>query len=327
MDLAYGDCPPDLATRVDLDPALKNTEPEAKARDLTETVEGLLTEAQCMQETAEHMIEHLQANPEAAAAVALTLAELSAILAKLSPGIIVALKAASPAVWALLASPQFLIAAGLTVGVTVVMFGGWKIVKRIINGTEAQVAAPMAFEANQGQAARAQYPQAEGSVDEAVDLEEELSTIESWRRGIPPPEFESADAELMSPSAFRSEFGDDARTIRSARTSKTHKSHKAKSHKGRKEADKDSVVPERKSSKKFMDGVSEVGSHRSHQTSKSKMTVKSAVKSIEDGSKDKENGIDGVLRLKKDNMLKTLFKKKKDREERGHRMESTLVAA
>ncbi|KAJ8121840.1 hypothetical protein ONZ43_g1811 [Nemania bipapillata] len=52
MDLAYGNIPPDLESRVDLDPAYKAVEKEHKAR------------------------KHLQGKPEAAAAVALTLAEL-----------------------------------------------------------------------------------------------------------------------------------------------------------------------------------------------------------------------------------------------------------
>ncbi|RWA13135.1 hypothetical protein EKO27_g1932 [Xylaria grammica] len=357
MNLAYGSIPPDLADRVDLDPAYHTVEKERSAHKLVAKVEDLLVEAQCMHHTATHIIEHLQAKPEAAAAVALTLAELSALLGKMSPSFLGVIKGGSPAIFALLSSPQFLIAAGLTVGVTVVMFGGWKIIKRIKEAKEAEAAArmaPMAFEANPGQPAQqpvphqAQppYPESETSqgFDEALVVEEELSTIETWRRGITPfGEDGSADLELISPEAdraIRSQYGgDDARTersVRTHRTSKTHKSHR--SHRSR--AHDDSDAHERKSRRHSLDeggdDVSESGSHRSHRShrshhshrshdshksektersSRTKRSSKPERLAIEDGSRDKENTIEAVLRPKKDNMLKSLFKKKKKEED------------
>ncbi|KAI1742873.1 hypothetical protein F4680DRAFT_410277 [Xylaria scruposa] len=352
MNLAYGNIPPDLADRVDLDPAYQAAEKENKARNLMGTIENLLVEAQCMHHTATHIIEHLQGKPEAAAAVALTLAELSAILGKMSPSFLAVIKGGSPAIFALLASPQFLIAAGVTVGVTVVMFGGWKIIKRIKEAKEAEALArmpPMAFEAQPAQIAQAPqpveqgqpgyppYPQSETSqgFDEALVVEEELSTIETWRRGIAPfGEDGTADLELISPEAdraIRSQYGgDDARSIRTSRTHKSSKSHKShRSHRTR--AYDDSDIPERKSSRSHYEGddVSESGSHRSHRShrshhshrsektektersSKSKRSTRTDLKAIEDGSQDKGNTIEAVLRPKKENMLKTLFKKKK----------------
>src|SRR5262249_50896919 len=80
MHLAYGPTPPDLADRVDLDPAYQAQQKEQRARNLVQHVEGLLDEAHCVHHTATSIIAHLQKNPEAAAAVALTLAELSALL-------------------------------------------------------------------------------------------------------------------------------------------------------------------------------------------------------------------------------------------------------
>ncbi|KAG6031977.1 hypothetical protein E4U41_007363, partial [Claviceps citrina] len=127
MHLAYGDVPPDLADRVDLDPALAG---EYQAKQLVRRVERLLDEAHCVQHSATAMIKHLQETPDAAAAVALTLAELSSAVANMSPSFIGLLRTGSPAVFALLASPQFLIGTGIAVGLTVVMFGGWKIVQR-----------------------------------------------------------------------------------------------------------------------------------------------------------------------------------------------------
>ncbi|XDG05897.1 hypothetical protein ABKA04_005512 [Annulohypoxylon sp. FPYF3050] len=346
MDLAYGNVPPDLAERVDLDPVHKAAEKERNALSLIEKIEKLLTEAQCLHHTATHIIQHLQGNPDAAAAVALTLAELSALLGKMSPSFLSVLKGGSPAIFALLASPQFLIAAGVTVGVTVVMFGGWKIVKRV-SESEAMAATPMAFPAYQpgpAEAERHHYPESEISAgfDEALvlDVEEELSTIESWRRGIVPfGEDEQADLELISPEADRAmrgqHGGDDARSIRTSRTSRTTKTNKtsktsktSKTHKSRRDSTGDGR------SEKGADNASEAGSHHSHRshrstqshrshrtdrterTARSKLSEKVEIKAIDDGRSDRENSINVVLRPKKDNMLKSLFKKKKDKEDK-----------
>lgn len=75
-----------------------------------------------------------------------------------------ALKGSSPAVFALLASPQFLIAAGVGVGVTIVALGGYKIIKKI--------KAKNALEAE------------EARMDEMVVVPSDLSRIDNWRRGI-----------------------------------------------------------------------------------------------------------------------------------------------
>ncbi|KAI2607882.1 hypothetical protein GGR54DRAFT_619211 [Hypoxylon sp. NC1633] len=355
MNLAYGNVPPDLAERVDLDPAFKAAQKEQKARSLVGKIENLLTEAQCLHHTATHIIQHLQGNPDAAAAVALTLAELSAILGKMSPSFLAVIKGGSPAIFALLASPQFLIAAGVTVGVTVVMFGGWKIIKRIKEAKEAEATtiAPMAFPAHQGPLPeRGQHPYPESEVsagfDEALVLEEELSTIESWRRGIVPfGEDEQADLELISPEAnrvIRSQYGgDDARTERSARTTRTHRTTKTtktnKSHKSQKSRkggaiDGHNAPEDDNKNLKEVDSASETGSHHSHRshrsaqshrshrsdrterTSRSKRSEKVELKAIEEGRNDRDNPIKVVLRPKKDNMLKALFKKKKDREDK-----------
>ncbi|KAF3068377.1 hypothetical protein GL218_08258 [Daldinia childiae] len=358
MNLAYGSLPPDLEERVDLDPVHKNVEKEREAMSVIEKIENLLTEAQCLHHTATHIIQHLQGNPEAAAAVALTLAELSALLGKMSPSFLAVLKGGSPAIFALLASPQFLIAAGVTVGVTVVMFGGWKIVKRIQEANSA-AASPMAFLAHQpapGENNRAPYPESEVSAgfDEALVLEEELSSIEIWRRGIAPfGEDGQADLELISPEAdraIRSQYGgDDARTERSVRTNRTGRTDKtsktskttktSKSHKPPKSRKGDTGehhdVP--KNGSKDVDNASEAGSHRSHRStqshrshqsvqshrsdkterhSKSKRSEKVEVKAIDDSNNDREKSLSVALRPKKDNMLKSLFKKKKDREDK-----------
>lgn len=185
MNLAYGAPPLDLLL------AREQAASPQQAAELKATMsklDTLLLEAHCVQHSATAIIKNLQDNPEAMAAVALTLAELSNILTKMSPAILATLKTSSPAVFALLASPQFLIAGGLALGVTVVMFGGYKIVKKI----QADNAAKK--EANR--------------MEEALvwDPSNEMSSIESWRRGITPVDGDggtSVEGEIITPEAAR----------------------------------------------------------------------------------------------------------------------------
>ena len=184
MNLAYGPVPPELRR------ASTAAEP-AHQQELAATMsklDALLLEAHCLQHSATAIIANLQSNPEAMAAVALTLAELSNILTKMGPGVLTALKGSSPAIFALLASPQFLIAGGVAIGVTVVMFGGFKVIKKI----QANAAANK-------EAMR---------MDEAIAYDgTELSSIDTWRRGIAEAEARSVstsvDGEFITPEAMR----------------------------------------------------------------------------------------------------------------------------
>jgi hypothetical protein len=377
MDLAYGNIPPDLASRVDLDPGYKHaSEPqdpqEAQALTLMDRIEDFLEEAHCVHHTASTMIEHLQRNPEAAAAVALSLAELSTLIGKMSPAFLGFLKGGSPAVFALLASPQFLIGTSIAVGVTVVMFGGWKIVKRIKDSAAARtLEAPLEMRASlpspappmSAAAYRALPPAPAGtsatSYDEALVLRDvvELSSIETWRRGIVPfsDDGESADVELMSREAERAlkeRFDRDldevepcdsvsqvsrARSDRSRRSYRTHRSSASRRHHhSHRDREEDLEIPERKSSagKKDKDGgASEAAtekSHRSHRSSRSrgrhegsavsrssKHTSKTGLKAIEEGDGGDDSGsAAGKPKEKKRDMIKQLFKMKKDKEDR-----------
>jgi hypothetical protein len=176
MDLAYGELPPPL-------PARHHSE-EIEVREKMTKLNVLLEEANCLQYSVTSMIEHLQKNPEALAAVALTLAEVSNLATKMAPGALAAMKGSFPAVIALLASPQFLIAAGVGVGVTVVMLGGYKIIKRIKDKKEIeQETTPL----------------------ELQEIDTDLSRIEMWRRGIADAHDGSAgtsvDGEFITPNA------------------------------------------------------------------------------------------------------------------------------
>jgi len=192
MNLAYGELPMDLMET--------HREPEVQVKTLVGTVKRLLQEADCVGYSVTTIIAHLQKNPEAMAAVALTLAEISNVVAKLSPGALTALKGSAPAVFALLASPQFLIAAGVGVGVTIVMFGGYKIIKKIN--------AKKAVEEEQG-------------VDEMIEVGGELSRIENWRRGISEAAEgsvgTSVEGEFITPMAARSRVDLHAERIRESK--------------------------------------------------------------------------------------------------------------
>ena len=174
MDLAYGPIPPPLPVAAQAD--------DAEFQGLVNKVKALLEEAECLQYSAAATIATLQRNPDAMAAVALTLAEISNIATKVAPGVLASMRVSSPAVFALLASPQFLIAGGLAVGVTIVALGGYKIIKKI----------------------RANAVDDPG-VDEMLEIGD-VSMIDSWRRGIAEAEEQSVgtsvDGEFITPEAF-----------------------------------------------------------------------------------------------------------------------------
>lgn len=240
MDLAYGDVPPPL-------PESKYDDMELKEK--ASKIEMLLDEANALQHTATAIIENLQKNPEALAAVSLTLAEISAIVGKMGPGVLMSLKGSFPAVAALLLSPQFMIAGGVAVGVTIVALGGYKIIKKIQSNNAAEPPAqPMPMRAATAPPAPAAIEDANNELDELQP--QELSRVEKWRRGIADVEAESCgtsvDGEFITPGASRElcDAGvldeDDLKSRRSTRSKRTSasKSHRAKSEKGEKSSSK-----------------------------------------------------------------------------------------
>ncbi|KAL3607438.1 hypothetical protein FPOAC2_02423 [Fusarium poae] len=327
MDLAYGSVPPDLKDRTDLDPQQVD---EKQAMGLVHRVEGLLTEAKCIHHSATHTMAELQKNPDHAAAVALTLAELSKIVKKTSPAFLTLLKSGSPAVFGLLSSPQFLIGTSIAAGVTVICFGGWKIFQRMAEAKAAREA--LGYEGvpmNRPAPMRTQSeysPSEYGGVDEALILDDDLSSIETWMRGIPAGSAtESVDMELITPTAFDS-MGDDfdtksrrsTRTTRTSKTSKTHDSHRSsKSH--RTEGSHRSSRSRRDDDTKSRYTESIADSERSHRSSRSKRTDKTETRSIDSRSSSRRDDASEVtLRPKPSrtntNMLKALFKNKEKKE-------------
>ena len=185
MDLAYGDLPPPLPSKRYDDGELRE-----KASKLT----MLLDEANCLQHSVTTMVENLQKNPDALAAVALTLAEISTMVGKMGPSVLPLLKGSFPAVAALLVSPQFMIAGGVAIGVTIVALGGFKIIKKI--------------QAQKENERMKEQPMASQEPYQLDELEsQELSRIEVWRRGIADVEAGSAgttvDGEFITPGASK----------------------------------------------------------------------------------------------------------------------------
>ena len=176
MDLAYGPIPPPLPPGTQVD--------DTEFKGLVNKVKGLLEEADCLHYSVSATITSLQKNPDAMAAVALTLAEISNVATKMAPGVLASVKGSAPAVFALLASPQFLIAGGVAVGVTIVALGGYKIIKNI----------------------RAKNAMDDPGMDEMLEIGGNISMIDDWRRGIAEVEEQSVgtsvDGEFITPEAF-----------------------------------------------------------------------------------------------------------------------------
>ena len=227
MDLAYGELPPPLPE--------SRREDQLELKEKMSYLQRLLDEGNCMQHSVTAIIDNLQKNPDALAAVALTLAEISNIAAKMAPGALTAMKGSFPAIMALLASPQFAIAAGVGVGVTIIAFGGYKIIKKIkANKSEEKL-----IEA--GVPGEAALGPVEGPLEEEDQLRE-ISRIEMWRRGIADEQINSlgtsVDGEFITPVATRTLIEDGKLTeadlkplgdTRSMRSGKSRKSRKAKS--------------------------------------------------------------------------------------------------
>lgn len=251
MNLAYGEFHPSSIERLEPPPG-----PDGELDGLVGKVRTLLVEADCAHHTASATIAHLQKNPDAMAAVALTLAEISNLVKKLAPTALLALKTSAPAVFALLASPQFMIAAGVGIGVTIVMFGGYKIIKQITAAKEANVPQPL-----QPQPEQVTHQPLE--MDEMLEIDAKLSHIEMWRRGVAESEAESCGtsvdgefitptaaamsglhlplrvAELREPGDADSSYTRHSKTSRGSRRSKSSKTSKSEDDKEKKKKHKE----------------------------------------------------------------------------------------
>ncbi|KAI4226357.1 MAG: hypothetical protein LQ349_006889 [Xanthoria aureola] len=260
MDLAYGELPPAL----DLVP---QAEEEAELKGLVNRVKMVLEEAECLQYSATAIIASLQKNPDAMAAVALTLAEISNVVSKMAPGALVALKGSAPAVFALLVSPQFLIAAGVGVGITVVALGGYKIIKKI----------------------KAKQTEADPGVDELLEIGGDVNRIDSWRRGIAEVQAESVgtsvDGEFITPQAAAL-----------SRLNLNERMESASRHNGRNESTSDTG-----SSKTSREG------HSKHSKSHQEKGEKKKGRKKGEKESEKKGGMKGEGKAKKPSPLRLMF--------------------
>lgn len=187
MDLAYGELPPQF-------PQTKHND-EIELRAKMSGLQRLLDECNCLQHSVTAIIDNLQKNPDALAAVALTLAEISNMVSKMAPGALATMKGSFPAAVALLASPEFAIAVGVGVGVTVIALGGYKIIKKIKGEKEGSLLL---------EAGERKEP---GTPESEMDSLREINRIELWRRGIADAEADSlgstVDGEFITPMASK----------------------------------------------------------------------------------------------------------------------------
>lgn len=272
MDLAYGEYNPE---------SLVVTSQEQKEKELKSLVlkcKMLLEEADCAGHSAKAIISHLQKNPDTLAAVGLTLAEISNVVSKMAPGAVGMIAKSAPAVMALLISPQFLIAVGVSVGVTVIAIGGYKIVKKI-----------------KEKAANDAAERGMAGVDEAIDVHE-LDRIEMWRRGIPESNADdggsivsgtSVEGEFITPFAAQSMGHLPARS----------QGGRSKSAKKSKDKDKESKKGDSKKKSRRHKSEAEDG-----QSVVSKDSESTAKRSTATRSKEK-----AVVKVKKPSPLSRMF--------------------
>ncbi|KAF2764741.1 hypothetical protein EJ03DRAFT_16440 [Teratosphaeria nubilosa] len=223
MDLAYGELPPPLPER--------KYDTEVELRMKMSGLQRLLDEANCIQHSATATIDNLQKNPDALAAVALALAEVSNLAAKLAPGALTTLKGSFPAIVALLASPQFAIAAGVSVGVTIIALGGYKIIKKI----KAQKEEARLLEDGMVYAELPPLQGPEPAPEDADSMDElrEIDKIEHWRRGIAEAEASSlgtsVDGEFLTPVATMTLIEDGEITEADLKSTTSSRRHRKKS--------------------------------------------------------------------------------------------------
>ena len=248
MDLAYGDLPGSLP--------LSTRGQEEEVKGLVSTINRLLEEADCLHHSATKTIAMLQKNPDAMAAVALALAELSAVAKKMAPTALANVSRGAPAVFSLLASPQFLIAGGVAVGLTIVAFGGFKVIKKI----------------------KAQQAKEDPGMDEMLEVGTDVSRIETWRRGIAEEQASaiesSVDGELITPQAAalsRLNLGESRRSEISNKHSRRH-------HSSEKSARSSSRSESKASSKAHSQADSTVSSKHSTSSAKGKDSRAKSVK-------------------------------------------------
>ncbi|KAG9810649.1 hypothetical protein KCU77_g20209, partial [Aureobasidium melanogenum] len=144
-----------------------------------------------------------------------------------------------------------MIAAGVGVGVTVIAFGGYRIIKKIQKRKEE------ATELKAGSQRQIEDNESVSEYDELYELDTDLSHIEVWRRGIADAEAQSlgtsVDGEFITPDAGKHLVADGVlreEDLKSMRSTKSHKTSKSKKSKKATKGDKDSTASSSKDKEK-----------------------------------------------------------------------------
>ncbi|KAK0841337.1 hypothetical protein LTR03_009997 [Friedmanniomyces endolithicus] len=164
MNLAYGELPPPLPAR--------KYDTEVELRSKMSGLQALLDQCNCVQHSVTAIIDNLQKNPDALAAVALTLGEISTLASKLAPGALMSMKGAFP-----LSSPYLRALNSRS-------RSGWAWVLRLLRLIIKKIKAKK--EARMLENGEMAYPAAiEGDEPESqMDELREINHVERWRRGI-----------------------------------------------------------------------------------------------------------------------------------------------
>jgi hypothetical protein len=121
---------------LDMAPALFSDPSVVAIQTLLARVQSIIDEIQCLSAGLTTLITELQKTPETFAAVGLSLAEIAQMVTHIAPAATIVLKSTFPTIFALISSPHFAIVAGVAGAATVVVLGGYKIVKNIMAGAD-----------------------------------------------------------------------------------------------------------------------------------------------------------------------------------------------
>jgi len=154
-------------------------------------LQATIDELSCWSAGIGALISELQKVPDTLAVVGLTLAEVSALVAKVSPAAIMGLKTLFPMIFALLGSPQFVVLAGVGAAATVIVLGGYKIIKNVVGG---------AAKASLSAGDEDEYPEGDWDepVEEVVREPPQQRMIEA--APVPPPQPETRRAQSQTPT-------------------------------------------------------------------------------------------------------------------------------
>lgn len=121
---------------LDMAPAIFNDPSVRAVSDVLAHVQSLIDELACWTAGITTLISELQKRPDMIAAVGLSLAEISQMITKIAPVALPLLKGSFPTIFALISSPHFAVVAGIGAAATVVVLGGYKIVKNVMAGAQ-----------------------------------------------------------------------------------------------------------------------------------------------------------------------------------------------